>query len=296
MSYTPRNPNGQATMANSEPVVLASDHSDLKITLDSEAVVLGAGTAAFGKLAANSGVDIGDVDVTSVPADPFGLNADAASATGSISAKLRFIASTGIPITGTVTVGSHAVTNAGTFAVQADGSIAHDGVDSGNPLKIGAKAIAHGTNPTAVAAADRTDLYSNRHGIQFTIGGHPNLISAEYITTAAQTDDNILPLISAGTIYVITSVTVSCSAANSVNTSVRLCMGTAIVSQGASGADATSKVILSHGGIAPGSGVVKGNGSGIVGIGGDGEELRIACSVPTGGNVIVQVDYYTISS
>lgn len=63
--------------------------------------------------------NIGDVDVLTVPSDPFGANADAASATGSISAKLRFIASTGIPITGTVTVGSHAVTNAGTFAVQA---------------------------------------------------------------------------------------------------------------------------------------------------------------------------------
>lgn len=66
--------------------------------------------------------NIGDVDVLSVPSDPFGANADAASATGSISAKLRFIASTGIPITGTVTVGSHAVTNAGTFVVQVDGT------------------------------------------------------------------------------------------------------------------------------------------------------------------------------
>jgi hypothetical protein len=53
---------------------------------------LPAGSAAIGKLAANSGVDIGDVDVTSVPTDPFGANADAASATGSISAKLRAIA------------------------------------------------------------------------------------------------------------------------------------------------------------------------------------------------------------
>src|SRR3954469_21508598 len=66
--------------------------------------------------------NIGDVDVLTVPADPFGANADAASATGSISAKLRFIAGTGIPITGTVTVGSHAVTNAGTFVVQENGS------------------------------------------------------------------------------------------------------------------------------------------------------------------------------
>jgi hypothetical protein len=43
--------------------------------------------------------NIGDVDVLTVPSDPFGANADAASATGSISAKLRFIAGTGIPIT-----------------------------------------------------------------------------------------------------------------------------------------------------------------------------------------------------
>ena len=54
--------------------------------------------------------NIGNVDIVTVPADPFGANADAASATGSISAKLRFIAGTGIPVTGTVTVGSHAVT------------------------------------------------------------------------------------------------------------------------------------------------------------------------------------------
>ena len=36
--------------------------------------------------------NIGNVDVLTVPADPFGVNADAASATGSISAKLRGIA------------------------------------------------------------------------------------------------------------------------------------------------------------------------------------------------------------
>lgn len=52
------------------PVVInggAGQTSDIKVTLDSEAVVLGAGSAAIGKLAANSGVDIGDVDVTSMP-------------------------------------------------------------------------------------------------------------------------------------------------------------------------------------------------------------------------------------
>ena len=40
---------------------------DQQITLAGEAVVLAAGTASIGKLGANSGVDIGDVDVTSLP-------------------------------------------------------------------------------------------------------------------------------------------------------------------------------------------------------------------------------------
>lgn len=46
----------------------ATGQGDVPITLGGEAVVLGAGTAAFGKLAANSGVDIGDVDITSIAA------------------------------------------------------------------------------------------------------------------------------------------------------------------------------------------------------------------------------------
>ncbi|MEA3226723.1 MAG: hypothetical protein U9Q07_12305 [Planctomycetota bacterium] len=44
----------------------ATQANDVKVTLDSETVELGAGTAAIGKLTENSGVDIGDVDVTSV--------------------------------------------------------------------------------------------------------------------------------------------------------------------------------------------------------------------------------------
>jgi hypothetical protein len=176
------------------------------------------------------------------------------------------------------------------------GGTPHDAVDSGNPQKMGAKAIAHGTNPTAVAAADRTDLYANRAGIPFHIGGHPNIVSAEYFTSGAITDDNILPAISAGTKYVITSITVACSAANATNPSVRIGFGaTTLTAQGATNADAVTKIILSHPGIPAGSGIVKGNGAGIVGIGGDGEELRITCTTPTT-SMIVQVDYFTIES
>jgi len=57
---------GDVASGNPLPVD-ATGQGDVPITLDGEAVVLGAGTAGIGKLTANSGVDIGDVDVTSLP-------------------------------------------------------------------------------------------------------------------------------------------------------------------------------------------------------------------------------------
>jgi len=48
----------------------AGQAADVKVTLDGEAVVLGAGTNAIGKLAANSGVDIGDVTINNTAASP----------------------------------------------------------------------------------------------------------------------------------------------------------------------------------------------------------------------------------
>lgn len=99
--------------------------------VDATGTVLGAGTN-----------NIGDVDVLTVPTDPFGANADASSASGSISAKLRFIATTGIPITNTVTVGSHAVTNAGTFATQPSVSATAVGVTISKTDALVATAVA----------------------------------------------------------------------------------------------------------------------------------------------------------
>lgn len=177
------------------------------------------------------------------------------------------------------------------------GNIAHDAPDSGNPIKIGAKAVAHGSNPTAVAAADRADFLCNRHGIPYFLGGHPNLKNAVYYTTAAQTNDTILPVISAGTKFVITGISVVCSAANTVNPSCIIGFSTATLpALGASGADGVDKLILSHGGIAAGSGIILGYNGSIVGIGGDDEEVRITNTVPTGGDIRVSIQYFTIES
>lgn len=177
------------------------------------------------------------------------------------------------------------------------GTIAHDAVDGGNPIKVGMKAIAHGANPTAVAAADRTDLFANRHGIPYFLGGHPNLKNATYYTTAAGTDDTILPAIAGGTKYVITGISVICSAANTVSPSVLIGFGTASVpTLGTTGADAVDKIVIRHGGIPAGSGIVLGFNGAIVGISADGEEIRITNSVPTGGDISVSIQYFTIES
>ncbi len=71
--------------------------------------------------------------------------------------------------------GSLTVDNNGTFAVQASGTVAHDSADSGNPVKVGAKASATLSDDTMVANGDRTDLTSDLDGAvlfrsQFPLG------------------------------------------------------------------------------------------------------------------------------
>lgn len=93
--------------------------------------------------------------------------------------------------------GSITVDNGGTFAVQAaqsgtwnvgtvttvttcstvttltGGGVAHDGVDSGNPVKIGARASATLSDDTMVANADRTDAVSDLDGAIIVRHGFP---------------------------------------------------------------------------------------------------------------------------
>lgn len=168
------------------------------------------------------------------------------------------------------------------------GNVAHDGVDSGAPIKVGHKAIAHGSNPTAVAAADRTDWYANRHGVPFVLGGHMNIVTLELAFTTAQTDVAIIT-VSSGTIIVVTAIDFVCSNANTVNVAVRVGFGTA-------NTPTTTGVVLTHPNVAPGSGVSRGDGSGIIGIGADGADLRITATVPTTGSARVLVTYFTIES
>jgi hypothetical protein len=54
--------------------------------------------------------------------------------------------------------------------------------------------------------------------------------------------------------------------------------------------------VIAHPGIPGGGGISRGDGSGILGIGADGEELRITSDAATGGVMDVVVSYFTIES
>lgn len=245
----------RVTVANDSTGVLSVDDNGGSLTVDGTVTAnLAAGTN-----------NIGDVDVLTVPA-PLSTTGNGTAATA-----LR------------VTLASDT-----TGLLDVEGTVAHDGVDSGNPIKLGARAIAHGTNPTAVAAADRTDLYANRAGVLFTIGGHPNVTTLRANYTGANTDAIFLAAGGAGTKYIITRATVTAANSNTVDTTVRIGFGATTPT--------TNNVILSHPGIAKGSGVVEGNGSGILAIGADNTPIRITNTVPTGGSIDVLISYYTIES
>lgn len=161
----------------------------------------------------------------------------------------------------------------------------------------GRQAVAMGANPDALDADDGGFGIQTRHRQQFVIGGHPNAKTATYNTTASQTDDTLMAAIAGGTKYAVTALAVTLDEACTVGVAVRIGFGTANVpALGSSGADAVDDILLYHPGMVPGGGMTRGDGSGILGVGGDGAELRITCEAPTGGTLGVMITYFTLPS
>jgi hypothetical protein len=165
-----------------------------------------------------------------------------------------------------------------------DGMLAHDAVETGNPFAIGAYAVAMGSSPTAVAAADRVRWIANRHGIPYILDGHPNIVNFRLARfTAAQTDVVLGPTVSAGQRMVLWRLTITLDNASIV-------FPTILVGFGATNTPTTT-ALFDHPGLAGGANL----GPGILGIGGDGEELRITTTgVATGAGVGVSGAYFLI--
>lgn len=189
---------------------------------------------------------------------------------------------TAVPVSGTVT----ATVSGGSVA----GTVAHDGNTANNPVTVGGRAVAHGSNPSAVAAGDVTDGYYNRAGVKFVIGGHPNVVTVKHTTITTAVTDAAIVTVGAGTKIVVTRLTVTLDNASTVFPTVLIGFGTA-------NTPTTTGVIASHGGVPAGGGFSIGDGSGILGIGADNEDLRVTTTGnATGNGLHITVSYFTIES
>jgi hypothetical protein len=133
---------------------------------------------------------------------------------------LRTVLSTDSP--GIIATGSQASPSSSYLSSVVAGDIAHDAADSGNPEKMGAKAIAGLSTATLVAAADRTQLYAGLDGALITRPhcGLEDLVSG----LAAITDGSSTSVIAsagAGVKNYITSVMIANTSADPVTVDLR---------------------------------------------------------------------------
>jgi hypothetical protein len=182
---------------------------------------------------------------------------------------------------------------AANLPVEATGTAAADAPISGNPVRIGAEVVEMGADPPTMSAdADTTNVVATPQGVLWTLGGNPNIITREYRATGVQTNDDMLGAVAAGSHVVVTMIDVTVDNATTVNPQVRIGFGTTSVpAEPADGAGVNGMVVAASG-LAPGSGIVKGNGSGAIAIGASDEELRITCDAPTTGEIKVIITYY----
>lgn len=204
-----------------------------------------------------------------------------------------------------IAVAAHDVTNAGTFATQVDGAaltalqLIDDPVkvdDAGftvatdKVMMVGAVAVAHGANPDAADANDAVARLTNRHRIPFVIGGHPNIVTIKHTNITTAVTDAAIITVGAGVKIVVTGLLVTLDNASTVFPTVLIGFGTA-------NTPTTTGVIAAHGGVPAGGGFSRGDGSGMIGVGADNEDLRVTTTGnATGNGLQIVVTYYTIES
>ncbi len=197
---------------------------------------------------------------------------------------------TGVNVTGVVYAAQTDLTSlngtALTTFVPVGGDVAAAVADSGNPVKIGTKAVNMGANPGAVTSAQRANVPSNLHGIPFVQPGHPNVKTVRANITAAQTNLILVDAGGAGNKIVVTQSYVALDAAS---TNINFVIGLAQTVT-----PTTTQVIHAHPGLPAGQSSIKGDGSGMLGCGADDDDLLITSSVPTGGSFDVIVTYYIL--
>lgn len=173
----------------------------------------------------------------------------------------------------------------------------HDDPVSADGPQVMLSAVDHGSAPSQVAAGDSVRWLSNRAGVPYVIGGHPNLITSTALVTDANGTQTgtLLASVGAGFKVVVTRASIKCSSANTGTVDFRLLFDTDTTAPAASTTGVTGEIVAWDD-LAAGGGFAEGAGAGMLGVGGDGEDLRYHLSDPVGGSCNISVSYYIVAS
>jgi hypothetical protein len=151
------------------------------------------------------------------------------SGTYAVSGTVTHVPSGTQTIAGTVTSvpsGTQAVS--GTFTGVSAGDVAHDGVDSGNPLKIGGQART--TNPTAVADADRVNAVFDKIGRIVTAPCQVRqLVTSATITLTNTSETTLLAAGGSGVFHDMTMLTITNTSGTAVRVDIRDTTGGSVI-------------------------------------------------------------------
>ena len=164
-----------------------------------------------------------------------------------------------------------------------------------NPSMLGLYAANLGANPADVTAGQATRWYGLRNGLPFVMGGHPNILTREWVITdadGAQTNAQLLT-VGGGVRIVVTQAQMVMSGANTGEVAGRL----GLSGTGLSAPSPTTGIggIILSGKFSKNGGLSRGTGAAIIAIGGDGDDLVLTCDDPAGGDIRILVSYFTIT-
>ncbi len=233
--------------------------------------------------------NIGDVDVLTLPNVVVG--------SGTLTAVTA--------ITNAVTVNSHAVTNAGVFATQVDGAAltalqliddpvfadeAAFTIASSKVMMAGAHSVLTGAAPDSAAVDAAVSPVATRTRVPFVIGGDPGVITLKHTTITTAVTDAAIVTVTTPNKIVVTRISVTLDNASTV-------FPTLLIGFGAANTPTTTGVLVAHGGVPAGGGITVGDGSGILGVGADAEDLRVTTTGnATGNGLQIVVTYYLVPS
>jgi hypothetical protein len=119
----------------------------------------------------------------------------------------------------TLTVNSHAVTNAGTFAVQAAGDTASGASDAGNPVKIGG--VGKTANPSAVTDGQRINALFDKLGKQIVVSAVRDLKGVQETTITSSTSETTIVTAVASTFLDVYSIILANSGASATKVTIK---------------------------------------------------------------------------